>query len=180
MPGQIIDCCSLINLYTGWGGLTELQTIGSSLHVCTAVAAELEYTREFGPDGMPVLVPLDMAALQRSGGFSVCGPQAANEIEDYVSFAAEVDDGEAQALAIAKHRGWVLLTDDEKAKKIAALPDVCVATRTTADILRTWSLQNPDNEKRLPTVISRITRLARFRPPADSPDHGWWCRYLAT
>jgi predicted nucleic acid-binding protein len=180
MSGYIIDCCSLINLYTGWGGLTELQTVSSPLHVCKAVFNELEYTREYGPDGSPVLVPLDMDALQKIVGFSVSRPKSSVEMEDYVSFAMEIDDGEAQALTIAKHRGFILITDDEKAKKVAALPDVHVTTCSTADVLRGWSTLDPQNEKRLYTVIPRITRLARFRPPVKSMDHDCWARYLGT
>lgn len=178
MTGRMIDCCSLINLYTGWGGLTELKTLKSSLHICQAVFNESEYTREYGPNGIPALVPLDMVALQKSAGFSVSEPQLPEELEDYVNFATEIDDGEAQALAIAKHRGFALVTDDEKAKKLASLPDVRVSTLSTVDLLKEWSTLNKRHEERLFEVIPRISELARFRPPRGSPDCNWWTKYL--
>jgi predicted nucleic acid-binding protein len=53
-----------------------------------------------------------------------------------VNFATEVDDGEAQSLAIAKHRGFVFLTDDRKAVKVAQRPDVAVRTTSTPNILQ--------------------------------------------
>jgi predicted nucleic acid-binding protein len=83
------------------------------------VLNEAEFTREFGPDGAPQMVPLDVNALTQLGLWLPARPETEQEIEDYVNFAIEVDDGEAQALAIAKHRGFVLLTDDRKAVKVA-------------------------------------------------------------
>ena len=41
------------------------------------------------------------------------------EVEDYVGFATETGVGEAQALAIAKYRNYVLLTNDNPATKFA-------------------------------------------------------------
>lgn len=178
MDDHVIDCCSLLNLYSGWSGLTELRELRRTWHICEAVLGEAEYTREYGPDGFPLLVPLDMTALTRSGLLLPARPETEQEIDDYVSFAIEVDDGEAQALAIAKNRGFVLLTDDHKAARVAGTSPVGVRTTSTANILRAWALLDPSNEARLHEVIARITVLARFRPRMDSPDYAWWRGYL--
>jgi hypothetical protein len=178
MDDHIIDCCSLLNLYTGWGGLTELRDLRRTWHICEAVLNEMEYTREYGPDGAPVLIPLDMSALCQLGPLLPARPETEREIEDYVNFASEVDDGEAQALAIAKHRGFVLLTDDRRAIKFAQRLDVAVRTTSTANILQAWAQLNPRNETRLYKVIPRIAALARFNPRPDSPEYAWWKRYF--
>ncbi len=176
MNDHIIDCCSLINLYTGWGNLDELATLNWHWHICEAVLNEAEYTREYDADGKPTLVKIKLAETQ-SNLLRVTGINNDLEMADYVDFASEMDDGEAQALAIAKHRGFTLLTDDNKAMKVARRPEVGVQVATTAEILRAWAQQNTQNEIRLPIVIERITTLARFRPKPGTSDHLWWTSY---
>ena len=174
VQGRIIDCCSLINLYTGWGGLSELPAIGWQWHLCEAVMNEAEHTREFAGDGSPVHVPLDLVQLVDSAVLSLVATASDEEMADYLDFACEVDDGEAQALAIAKCRGYTLLTDDRKAMRLAARPDINVATISTAEVLRVWASLDAANEARLASVMRRIEELARFTPRRDSPDYAWW------
>lgn len=145
MHEHIIDCCSLINLYTGWGRLAELRALRRTWYVCEAVLNEAEYTREYGADGAPVLIPLDMKKLTQSGILQSAQPETESEIDDYVSFACEVDDGEAQALAVAKNRGFVLLTDDRKAARVAQRSDVAVRVTSTAKILQAWAKLDASN-----------------------------------
>lgn len=178
MADHIVDCCSLLNLYTGWSGLHELRDLRWTWHICEAVLNESEYTREYGPDGVPQLIPLDMSALTKIGLLLPVRPETEGEIDDYVSFAMEVDDGEAQALAIAKNRGFVLLTDDRKATKIAQRLDVAVRTISTANILQAWAQLDTRNEGRLHEIITRIAVLARFGPGTDSPDYAWWRKHF--
>jgi hypothetical protein len=177
MNDHIIDCCSLLNLFTGWGGLDELGTLNFTWHICEAVLNEAEFTREYGADGRPVLLALDFSTI-KAGLLLPASISTEAEMADYVDFASEMDDGEAQAMAIAKHRGFVLLTDDNKAIKVAQRPTVAVRTLSTVDILRAWAGQNGHNEERLHSVIERITTLARFSPKAKSLDAAWWNGYL--
>lgn len=99
------------------------------------------------------MVPLDMHALTQLGLWLPARPETEQEIEDYVNFANEVDDGEAQALAIAKHRSFMLVTDDRKAVKVAQRPDVAVRTTSTPNILQSWGQMDPGNEARLHEVV---------------------------
>ena len=177
MNDHVIDCCSLLNLYTGWAGLTDLHDLGWTWHICEAVLNEAEYTREYGPDGVPQLIPLDMSVLIQRGVLLSARPETEEEIDDYLNFASEIDDGEAQALAIAKHRGFVLLTDDRKATKLAQRSDVAVRTTSTAKILQAWAQLDSRNELRLHEIIARIALLARFDLRTDSPDYAWWTEH---
>ncbi len=178
MEDHVIDCCSLINLYTGWGRLEELRDLRRTWHICQAVLDEVEYTREYEKNGLLILVPLDISALTRSGLLLEVRPETDRELEDYVTFASEVDDGEAQELAIAKNRGYVFLSDDRRATQIAQRPDVAVRTITTANILQAWAKLDRKNEARLRQVLERIAVLARFRPRFGSPDYEWWSGYF--
>ena len=179
MDDHVIDCCSLLNLYTGWGGLTELGELPMTWHICRAVLDEVEYTREYNSDRSLTMVPLDMNALTGPGLLQTAQPETDAELEDYVNFASEIDDGEAQALAIAKHRGFVLLTDDRRAIRLANRAEVAVRTISTVSILQRWAQVNSRNEARLHEVIPRIAVLARFGPRTNSPEYDWWMEYCS-
>jgi hypothetical protein len=171
---RIIDCCSLINLYAGWSGLLEVKALGHNWYVAEAVLSEAQFVGQFQPNGAIERVPIDFTALQKLHLIASVKPESDAEKSDYVNFSIELDDGEAQSLAIAKHRGFVLLTDDRKAIRIAQSPEVNVSVLTTPQILRQWSALNPENAARVPEILSRIQTLARFSPRRDSPDAAWW------
>jgi len=179
MDDHVIDCCSLLNLYTGWGGLAELRVLRRTWHVCDAVLSEAEYTREYAADGTQVSVPIDIKALVNEGLLLAIRPETERELEDFIGFASEVDDGEAQALAIAKNRGYVLLTDDRKAAAVARRPEVGVRVVSTASILQSWGQLDRANETRLREVVTRISVLARFAPRVDAAEYAWWRTYFS-
>ena len=91
-----------------------------------------------------------------------------------MEFASDLDDGEAEAMAIAKHRGFILLTDERKALQIAQRADVGVTTVTTAQILQKWVADSEENAARLAEVLRNIEERARFRPRQNTPDGEWW------
>jgi predicted nucleic acid-binding protein len=179
MKNQIIDCCSLINLHTGWGSLTQLQSLDFSLHIAEAVLDESVFVNEFDSNGEKVKSSLDLRSMQLNLGYTVVRPQTPDELSDYVEFAMEIDDGEAQSLAIAKHRGLILLTDDRKALNVANRSDVKVKTYTTPQVLQMWSAASEPNAQQLPEILRRISELARYRPRANSPERLWWDSNLA-
>jgi predicted nucleic acid-binding protein len=104
-------------------------------------------------------------------------PESDAELDAYVEFASELDDGEAQAMAIAMHRGFILLTDERKALQIAQRADVAVRTITAAQVLQKWVEQSAANAGRLPEVLRSIEERARFRPRQGSLDGEWWERF---
>ena len=174
---RIIDCCSLLNLYAGWGGLSELAGFGDQWHVGEAVLGEAQYIWQFHMDGSKTQVSIDLEPLVAEGLLNAVRSESEAEIASYVEFASELDDGEAQALAIAMHRGFILLTDERKALQIAQRPEVAVATTTTPEILRKWAEQSDGNAARLAEVLRNIEERARFRPRRNSQDGEWWERH---
>lgn len=177
MDDHVIDCCSLINLYTGWRGLEELAALKRTWHVCEAILRETEYTREYADQGL-MTIPIDLDPIVKKGHLIATQPETTEEIEDYVNFATEVDDGEAQAIAVAKNRGYILLTDDFKAAKLASSADVGVTVISTPALLEEWGGLDTKNKARLQEIVRRITTLARFGPRADSHYHLWWRDFL--
>jgi len=177
MRDHILDCCSLLNLYTGWRGIEELGELGLEWHICEAVVSEAEYTREYDGKGGKYVVPVDIGRFLESGMLNPVKPETDAEFVDYVSFAMEIDDGEAQAIAIAKSRNYVLLTDDRRAANFARRIDVGVRVISTPEILKAWADRSGDNEARLFEIIPRIAELAKYSPAPDATLSAWWLRY---
>ncbi len=144
-----------------------------------AVVGEAQFISDKAADGSRVQVPLDLQSYVDQAVLHSIRPETDGEIADYVEFALELDDGEAQALALAKNRGLVLLTDERKALRIAQRPDVAVTTITTAQLLMEWAALAPENLDRLPAVLKAIEVRARFSPPPNTPDGEWWARHRA-
>jgi len=174
MANRIIDCCSLINLYTGWRGLHELQALGHTWYVAEAALKEAQYTRDVGEGGRLVTIALRLDDLVQSGELNRAAAETAEEMELYVELSAELDDGEAEALAIAKARGLILLTDDAKAIEVAHRPQLSVQTLSTVNVLQEWLSSDPSLENRAHEVVRRIETLARFRPRIGTDEFEWW------
>ncbi len=180
MGDGIIDCCSLINLYTGWRGLSELRALSGTWYVGDAVLdQEAQYTRDRDADGRVITVALDLRQAEESGAIRRATLHTSAEIDLYVDLSQELDDGEAQAIAIAKIRGLTLLTDDAKARRLAHSAGLRVSTVSTARVLQTWAAQEPSHQLQIREVLQRIVTLARFRPRHDDPGFDWWNSVLA-
>ncbi len=163
----IVDCCSLINLYSGWGGLSELSSLHRVWCIGDAVLNEAAFIREFDPLGIPEKIALDLQPAVDAKLLLVQRIQSRAELYDFVDFSMEIDDGEAQALALAKHRGYSFLTDDRGATKFAERDEVAVKTITTAEILKEWAQLNQSNDHCLSQIIpdqlkSRITSCTKI------------------
>jgi predicted nucleic acid-binding protein len=174
MADRIIDCCSLLNLYAGWGGLENLRQLPHSWFVCEAVLGESEITREYDEAHVPQEQKLVLDPLVETGLIQKVAPESEPEVADYLDFAQLIDDGEAQAIALAKHRGFILLTDDRKALKLAHRDDVSVKTISTVDVLREWIERGEVETATVRTVLKRIRELARYVPAKNSSDLVWW------
>lgn len=87
-----------------------------------------------------------------------------------VQFAVEVDDGEAEALAVAKDRGVLLITDDTAAIRLARMLNI--PFETTLDLLHAWSKDRAADEVR--TVLAAVRHRASFAPPRSHPLRSWF------
>jgi predicted nucleic acid-binding protein len=174
MAERIIDCCSLLNLYAGWGGLENLRQLPHAWFVCEAVLGESEITREYGADQTLQEHKLVLDPFVDNGLIQKVAPVSESEVIDYLDFTQLIDDGEAQAIALAKHRGFVLLTDDRKALRLAHRDDVGVRTISTVDVLREWIERAEVEANTVRTVLTRIRELARYAPAKNSSDLAWW------
>jgi hypothetical protein len=174
-PVAILDACVLINILAS-GRAQEILT-GSAYRfaIGAVVSKESVYLRASDPNAPPEAVELDslvdakcLAVHELSGG---------REQTSYVDYAADLDDGEAMTVALALSRGWIMATDDRKARRIF-LQDTGNAGRllSTAQILKGWSLAAKLSAEELRGLLVDVSRRGRFSPRSDDPDFDWWSR----
>lgn len=96
------------------------------------------------------------------------------ENERYVAMAAAIDDGEAQAIAIALERGVPLLSDD--AAGIAMAKKLGVTSLTTLDLAVQWAKNRQDSEVRM--ACERLRTRARYGVPREHLHAQWYRDHL--
>jgi predicted nucleic acid-binding protein len=142
--------------------------------VCSAVSEESLYLRPLEAEGRPEAV--DLQTLIDAGVLTSCQLEGSAEEDLYVSYASELDDGEAMSLAIAQSRNLALATDEKKARRLARENAPQLLIISTAEIIRAWA---EDKERRdVAAVLRSILARARFRPPESDPLAIWWNEIL--
>lgn len=99
---------------------------------------------------------------------------SARETERFVEFATLVDDGEAQALAIASERRVPLLSDDVAGIRLAEANGITVIT--TLDLAVSWATEKPEAEIR--TACQRLRFRARYAVPRNHAHSEWYWSQL--
>jgi predicted nucleic acid-binding protein len=172
MSHVVIDTCCLTNI-TATGNAAEiLSSSGLTWHVPPAVAAEVIFIRARAADGSLQRQEVDLGPLLQSAALLRTDLNSGEEIDLYVALAADLADGEAMALSIATCRGWVIATDDRKARGLAA--GLGTQTITTPEIMRLWALKAGVANSTVRTTLLKVQSCARFTPAADFPEFNWW------
>jgi hypothetical protein len=170
---QILDACVLINLLAS--GETEgiLRAAARDSLICTVVASESIYLRPDDPK--TPLEPIDLNPLIDSGLLTVCHVEGDDEAELYVDYSGALDDGEAMSLAIALSRGFVLATDERKARRLflEATGDQARLV-STSELIRQWADTERVAAERLKAALLEIEKRARYRPPVAGDNYDWW------
>lgn len=174
MDDYLLDACGLVNLYCGWGSLMELRNFGATWSIGGAALQEVQFVREFDADGNIYKKRIDSAVIVAEGNIQVLSLGSAEESASLIEFASELDDGEAQALSLAKHRGRILVTDDRPAKRLAADPKIAVKTVGTPEILMAWGNSSVERRRQLPAVVRRVSFLGPFQLRTSSLHYAWW------
>lgn len=169
-PKHILDTCCFINFYASGQAAGLLKAVGGTVAIPEAVKKEALYLAPLHPDEKPIPIEIDKVVAELK--LAVVSPTGPKELELYIELAAELDDGEAMGLAIAKERGLILMTDERKARKRAAAMGVEVLT--TCDVVAAWERKAKGPE--VIAAVQRIARLARFSPGPKDPRYDWWMK----
>lgn len=173
--GLIWDACSLLNLIATQRAIEILTVLGCPSYVVQQVrVGEIQYLRplpEEDPSGG--LIAVDLAPILNSGALQEV-ILTATEQATFLSFAVEMDDGEAYSAAIAAHRDWWLATDDRVSLRVAREQSPPISTITTPDWMRYWAENASPAADLLAEVLRRIQICANYHPRRVHPLRGWW------
>lgn len=173
MSERIIDARCLINLYASGKESSIFQACGE-FWVPNQVQNEALCIRRVDEDDPTRLVSqeIDLGDAIAAGHIQKCQLEGQDELDAFVRFAMELDDGEASCLAIAKSRGWTVATDDRKARRIASESGISLIS--TPELIQRWVDSTSPDEATAGALLRRIERFARYYPRRGDPLHGWW------
>lgn len=170
-----MDACCVLNLYATDRMDAILRALPARFAIAGGVAAEALYVRQGGSgDDADERIPVDLGLLIEEGLLEVLLLETEEETASFVSFAAQLDDGEAMTCALALHRGGAVGTDDRKARRVRGMQSPPLATRTTTAMLRAWAESERVANAELRRVLVLIRERARFVPGKHDPLLGWW------
>jgi predicted nucleic acid-binding protein len=175
MPAVILDACGTINLYATGRFVPLLTKLKQDWYIPAAVMRETKYVRQPDPDDASklVAVAIDLQPALSAGVLKPCDCQGDAELELYVELAAQIrDDGESMGLAIAKCRGWHIVTDDRKARRIAG--ELGLTLLSTPEVIKAWATVSSAAETEVAQVLQNIQTFARFTPNSSLPECAWW------
>lgn len=177
MADQIVDACCIINLYASGKAQDIVSACGGSFYVSEQVRRESLSIRQPDQHDPALLItsPVSLDEAISNGLIRECHLETGTEIEKYVEFAAQLDDGEASCLAIAKSRGWTVATDDRKAIRVASESGISVIT--TPELIERWVKASSPTVREIIETLRSIERFANFRPRRASPLHDWWTSF---
>lgn len=179
MSGYILDCCTLLNLHCGWGGLQNLHAIDGAFHVGSTVTSEVLYVRDYNNSGAIISAELSFKDISRKCQLRVLTLSSQEERALMVRLASIMDDGESEGLAIAACRGYTFCSDDGAVRKVISTEKLRVRVVSTPELLQTWAGDDPRKLALIPAAVKRITELGKFRPHRSTPYYAWWTERLA-
>lgn len=164
-----LDADVLMNLLASDHLSDVLAANGSRGLLCPRTEAEVIYLNPRTLGSPPEAVDL---VPYITSGILVRAVLDAAETATYVQLAAEVDDGEAQVLAVGLHRRLGVATDDRRARRIAARLGVVLLG--TPELVVAWANDPRTLAADVSAAIVEIEIRARYRPRVADPNRTAW------
>jgi predicted nucleic acid-binding protein len=171
----IQDACVLINLVAS-GRFREIAT-GCDLQfaVSSVVSQEALFLHNLDSGERE---KIDLQPSIEQGIIKIFSVQSESERLRYIELAVSLDDGEAEAIAIAEGRQFALATDDRKARNVILRGGFKIELWSTCKLLQHWQKECAVQNDVLSNVLVSISQRARYRPKPGHPDSDWWMNLL--
>ena len=175
LPGMVWDACTALNLMATDKAAEILTSFGRPNYIVRQVREGEVFSLRPLPEDDPKgdLVAVDLKPLIKLG-ILIEVELTIEELAAFVKFAAEMDDGEARTLAVAVHRGLLMVTDDKKSIRLAQILEPPIEVLTTLDWVKSWVDKNGVESATLSAVLRRIEICAHYRPRRSHPLKAWW------
>jgi len=140
------------------------------------VAGEMLYL--YADEHRTSKVQIDAALLTREGIDVDRITLTSAEVALAAQYATEMDDGEAQTLAVAKERGVAVLSDDNAVTRAA--PRDGVPLVSTLDLLQRWGADASTQPAEVAAAAISMRRRANYAPPRGHALRSWYVGLIAT
>lgn len=171
----LLDCCSLLNLYSTRLLPDIIRSIPHRVIVAQTVLAEGVYVLKGGSgDDAGEREPVDIGPLVRNMLIAIWNLETEAEYTSLVNFAAEIDDGEAATCALALHRGGIVVTDDGKTRRVLPRLAPGVRTLTTSQVMKLWADAAHVNCAVVRSALLDIQTRGNFICGKRDPLLAWW------
>ncbi len=171
----IQDACVLINLIAS-RRFKEIATgCGLQFAVSSVVSQEALFLHNLDSGERE---KIDLQSSIELGILKIFSVQSETERLRYIELAVSLDDGEAEAIAIAEGRKFALATDDRKARNVILREGLKIELWSTCKLLQHWEKECAVQNDVLSNVLANISQRARYRPKPGHPDSDWWVNLL--
>ena len=174
-PSLIFDASTLINLYAT-GRIREIAQAVPYQFIVSKYVLDHEALYVRVPDGVGGFssLEMDLDQLVDSGLLNVESLQGAEQAATLVDLSQELDESEARTAAIAHHRGFMIATDDRKARRVLTDNWPSLRVMSTTQLLQIWAESANVTESELMAAFHAIESGARFVPGPHDPLFEWW------
>ena len=169
------DADILMNLLASGFPVDILQALNVVLLVAPRVDGEALYLESENPGGDRVLI--DLNPLEAAGVVSRIS-LTDDELDLVVQLVREVDDGEAEVIAVGVLRNVEIATDDRKARRVAA--ERGGSLLSTPELLVAWQSSASIPDQTMTAVVRQVSRRSRYRPARMHPLYGGWMQLLSS
>ena len=176
----ILDACCLLNL-CATGRLREFATALPHQLVVADYVLEREALYVWIPDstgGSTERTRIDVSPLVAEGLIAVVRLDHPEEEALFVDLAASVDDGEAVTGALALCRGYLVATDDRKARRILLERDQGLGLVSTLELVKSWAEATSIADSELRNALEAIRSGASYVPGERDPLYEWWQEFM--
>lgn len=173
----VLDACVLLNLIASDRASGILLAQDRRILVGERAAKESFYLRS--ADDPLERLPVDLSTLFDATILEAVSIEGEDETGLFIDLAAELDDGEAELLAVALIRGYTVATDDRKARRVLSSHSTGeVDLLSTPEIVHGWVERCSVDNDEARTTLENIRRRASYCPPSTDPCSAWWNKIL--
>lgn len=174
----ILDACCVINLYASYQMESILESIPAQVVISDYVKDREVLVILAGPDDnvFQMREPVDLKPFVETGLINIASLDEEDESNTFLSFASQLDDGEAYTGAIAFHRNWAIATDDKKAARLFKREAPENQIISTPEIIKHWADSHNPSSETIKTTLKSIRLRGRYFPDKQHPLYSWWQR----
>jgi len=172
----IQDACVLINLLAS-GRFDDIAVVCDFRFAMASIAAQEALFLRNADSGEQEQI--DLQPIIKRGILEVLTVESEGEKLRYIEMTLDLDDGEAESIAIAEARSFALATDDRKARNVIQRRGLKIELWSTCGLLRHWQGKCSVSDDDMGGLLKNISGRAKYCPKTGHPDFDWWTNLIS-